>query len=74
MLLMMDVCTQNVSSLEYMNKITLLHQVGISHYFMMKMHGQTTLNYKQCLIITHQVSRMPKIWLFPELTLKCGKL
>jgi len=27
-----------------MNKITLLHQVGISNYFMRKMHGQTTLN------------------------------
>jgi len=25
------------------NKITLLHQVGISNYFMSKMHGQTTL-------------------------------
>jgi len=25
------------------NVITLLHQVGISLYFMMKMHGQTTL-------------------------------
>ena len=27
----------------YINKITLLHQVGISNYFMRKMHGQTTL-------------------------------
>jgi len=27
----------------YINKITLLHQVVISHYFMRKMHGQTTL-------------------------------
>jgi len=27
----------------YINKITLLHQVGISDYFTGKMHGQTTL-------------------------------
>jgi len=27
-----------------MNKITLLHQVGISNYFMKKMHGQTILH------------------------------
>jgi hypothetical protein len=33
MLLMMGVCTRNMSSKEYINKITLLHQVGISHYF-----------------------------------------
>ena len=32
MLLMMGVCTQNMSSQEYINKITLLHQVGISLY------------------------------------------
>jgi len=31
-----------MSSEEYIHKITLLHQVGISH-FMRKMHGQTTL-------------------------------
>jgi len=43
MLLTMGVCTQNMSSLEYVNKITLLHQDGISSYFMRKMHGQTTL-------------------------------
>jgi hypothetical protein len=42
MLLMMGVCTRNMSSYEYIHKITLLHQVGISHYFMRKMHGQTT--------------------------------
>ena len=42
MLLMMGVCTRNMSSYEYINKITLLHQVGISNYFMRKMHGQTT--------------------------------
>ena len=30
-------------SYEHINKITSLHQVGISHYFMRKMHSQTTL-------------------------------
>jgi len=34
--------------LEYINKITLLHQVGISNYFMRKMYGQTTLNTLTC--------------------------
>ena len=43
MLLMMGVCTRNMSSWEYINKITLLHQVGSSNYFMRKIHGQTTL-------------------------------
>jgi len=43
MLLMMGVCTRNMSSKEYINKITLLHQVGISIYFIGKTHGQTTL-------------------------------
>ena len=33
MLVMMGVCTRNMSSKEYINKITLLHQVGISSYF-----------------------------------------
>jgi hypothetical protein len=33
MLLMMGVFTRNMSSYVYINKITLLHQVGISHYF-----------------------------------------
>jgi len=32
-LLMMGVCSRNMSSYEYINKITLLHQVGISLYF-----------------------------------------
>ena len=45
MLLMMGVCTRNVSSWEYINKITLLHQVGIPHYFTRKMHCQTTLKF-----------------------------
>ena len=31
--------------LKKLQQITLLHQVGISLYFMMKMHGQTTLKY-----------------------------
>ena len=35
LLLMMGVCTRNMSSLEYINKITLLHQVDISNYFKM---------------------------------------
>jgi len=43
MLLTMGVCTRNMSSLQYINKITQMHQVGISVYFMRKMHGQTTL-------------------------------
>ena len=35
---------------QYINKITFLHQVGISLYFMRKMHGQTTfkLNLPVC--------------------------
>ena len=33
MLLMMSVCTRNK---QYINKITLLHQVGVSNYFMFK--------------------------------------
>ena len=43
MLLIMSICARNMSSEEYINKITLLHQVDISLYFMRKMHGQTTL-------------------------------
>jgi len=27
----------------FINKITLLHQVGIPHYFMWKIHSRTTL-------------------------------
>ena len=49
MLLMMGVCTQNMLSYEYINKFTLLHQVGISNYFTRKMYGQTTLKYKDHL-------------------------
>ena len=32
---------------KYINKITLLHQVGIPNYFMRKMNGQRTLKF-QC--------------------------
>ena len=51
MLLTVGVITRNMSSIEYINKITLLHQVGISIYFiisiyfMRKMHRQTTLKF-----------------------------
>ena len=34
MLLMMGVCARNMLSWEYIHKITLLHQIGISYYFM----------------------------------------
>jgi len=49
MLLMMGVSTRNMSSKEYINKITYFHQVGISHYFMKKMHVQATLKYHKFL-------------------------
>jgi len=49
MLLMMGMCTRNMSSQEHINKITQLHQVGISLYIMRKMHGQTTLVVLLCL-------------------------
>jgi len=51
MLLIMGVCTRNMSSKEYINKITLLHQVGNSNYFMRKMHGQTTLKRDRSSIL-----------------------
>ena len=36
---------KHVEVKKYINKITLLHYVGISHYyFMRKMHGQTALS------------------------------
>ena len=69
MLLMMGVCTRNMSSYEYINQITLLHQVGISDYFMRKMHGQTTLKFIQtCWLIispvrnfiSRQISKLKK--------------
>ena len=50
MLLMMGVCTRNMLSQEHINNITLLHPVGISHYFMRKMHGQTTLKSEHVFI------------------------
>jgi hypothetical protein len=37
--------TQNMAGQEHINKITLPHQVGISSYFMRKMHGHTTRNF-----------------------------
>jgi len=43
MLLMVGVYTRNMLSYKYINKITLLHQVGISNYFTRMMYGQTTL-------------------------------
>jgi len=42
---MTGVCTRNMSSEEYINNITQLQQVGISSYFMRKMHGQTILKF-----------------------------
>ena len=39
-LLMMGVCTRNMSSEEYINKITLLHQVGVSNYFVSQYYKQ----------------------------------
>jgi len=44
MLLMMGVCTRNMSSLENTNKITLFHQVGISYYFV---PGFVSLHYSK---------------------------
>ena len=49
MLLMMDVCTRNMSSLEYINKITFLHQVGISHYFI------ANINVKKQLVSPQKI-------------------
>ena len=46
MLLMMGVCTRNMSSWEYTNKITFLHQVGISLYFIT---GEIQLKTVRCL-------------------------
>jgi len=45
MLLKMGLCARNMLGWEYINKITSLHHVGISHYFMRKKHSQTTLKY-----------------------------
>jgi len=56
MLVMMGVCTRNMSSYEYINKISLLHQVGISNYFMRKMHGQTTLMYESNIVCDLEIS------------------
>ena len=58
MLLMMGVCTRNMSSWEYINEINLLHQAGISNYIMRKMHGQTTHSFHLIFaqVITHAAS------------------
>ena len=45
MLLMMGVCARNMSSSVYINKITLLHQVGIPHYFIV---GRVEEDIAQC--------------------------
>ena len=47
MLLMMGVCIRNMSSQEYINKITLLHQVGIPHYFLntTSFHNESSNEY-----------------------------
>ena len=68
MLLMMGVCTRNMSSWEYINKITLLHHVGISNYFMRKMHGETTLKlYLRLCRISVRASYRYWILLRPKL-------
>ena len=52
-LLMMGVYTRNMSSYEYINKITLLHQADISNYFVRKMRGQTTLKLPYQFVFHH---------------------
>jgi len=49
MLLMMGVCTRNMSSLEYINKITLLHQVVTPHYFI------ANINVKKQLVSPQKI-------------------
>ena len=44
MLLMMVVSTRNMSSQEYINKIVLLHQVGISNYFIFDNYFRQAVN------------------------------
>jgi len=46
MLLMMGVCTRNMSSYEYINKITYLHQVGISLYFIKNKFENTYIVFR----------------------------
>jgi len=41
--------------------IFLLHQVGISHYFMMKMHGQTNLKFDNIIYIRPSVRRVVQL-------------
>ena len=42
-------------------RITLLHQVGIPHYFMKKMHGQTTIKFYE-----NSVQREPSCYMWTE--------
>jgi len=49
MLLMMDYVPETCRAKNILIKLrTLFHQVGIPHYFMKKMHGQTTLEHNSC--------------------------
>ena len=60
LLMMMGVCTRNMSSYEYTNKITLLHQVGISIYFTQKECSVRILRIKQsknCLTLSFKTSK-----------------
>ena len=48
----MGVCTPNMSSQEFINKITYLHQVGIPHYFIKQLpflfHGFSV--HRKCCV------------------------
>jgi len=51
----------------YINKITLLHQVGISLYFMRKMHGQTTVKSLDLIAYKHWMFQYVGICLVQEI-------
>ena len=53
MLLMMGLCTWNMSSQEYINKTTLLHQVGISNYFIQKSLFRTQISHLHSTLQNH---------------------
>ena len=53
--------------------ITLLHQVGISHYFMMKMHGQTILKLERIVSMKLAVAELSIISCNPRLHSVQGK-
>jgi len=55
MFLMMSVCTRNMSSQEYINKITLFHQVGFSLYFM------CTINLLYNIVSSHCSSKQSTV-------------